>query len=84
MLDENFNNAIEDPKKAVQIKAVILLQNFQHTVSFISNLFSHNSGSKGIIYLEKGDTLNKGLLFRGNTFLSNTGMRFSNCVYIRF
>jgi hypothetical protein len=55
-----------------------------NTVSIFSNEISENSGTKGIIFIEKAKTIEKAILIKDNEFTWNTGFEFSSVIYIRY
>ena len=72
------------PKTVYQIKSVISIVNHKGTVDLITNKFSKNTGTKGIIYLDMKHRTNKRRVFvYGNTFTENAGYIDGSVIFIR-
>jgi hypothetical protein len=71
-------------KTKYQIKSVISIINQLMPVNFISNTFTSNSGTKGIIYIDmKEDNTKERVIFYDNQFKLNAGYVDSNVIFIR-
>jgi hypothetical protein len=63
---------------------VISIVNQLRPVNFISNIFTGNSGTKGIIYIDMlEDNTKERVIFYDNTFKLNAGYVDSNVIFLR-
>ena len=70
-------------KTKLQIKSVISLLNHDYDFELLGNIFEHNSGIKGIIYL---DILHRSIyhtLIAHNVFRGNTGYLDASVIFLR-
>lgn len=84
-LDSNkYDQFVSTSKNKLQIRSVISVVNHQgaYKIEIVKNVFSKNSGTKGIIYL---DTLSRTapVIIAQNTFTQNAGFIDASVIYIR-
>lgn len=70
------------PNKKVQIKSLVSVMQHENRLAFIDSTFINNTGTKGILNLEKQQN-GKGFLLYGNRFINNSGLIDSNIVSFR-
>lgn len=68
----------------MQIKSLISIVNHQRVINILGNIFTHNSGTKGIIYIDaKPRQMNTGIIIAHNIFTMNIGYIDASVIFLR-
>ena len=70
-------------KSTNQIKSLISIVNHKLNVYMQQNTFRHNTGTKGIIYLDMKARVNTRVIFGTNYFYNNGGYVDSSVIHFR-
>ena len=65
------------------MKQLITIVNHDYELDILGNVFSQNSGVRGIIYLDIKDRVKYRTLIAHNKFTGNAGYFESNVIFIR-
>ncbi len=80
----SFSTSGTSSKNKLQIRSLISIVSHAHKVEIVNNIFSKNSGTKGIIYLDtydRGSTLP--VIIASNQFTRNAGYIDASAIFIR-
>jgi len=67
----------------IQIKAIVNIINHKHEMVLARSVFENNTGTKGIINIERGYGSEASFLIYGNTFTGNSALVDANVLNLR-
>jgi hypothetical protein len=70
-------------KSKMQIKSLISIVNHKLNIYAHDNTFTHNTGTKGILYLDMKTRVNTRVMFLSNRFNNNAGYLDSSVIFFR-
>ena len=65
------------------MRSLISIVGHYHQIEILGNVFTKNSGSKGIIYIDTYPRTNKHVLIATNIFTKNAGYMEASVIYVR-